>query len=408
MPPHSARSSSSIADAPSTGARFLLGLALILIAFNLRPIFSSTSALLPEIISFYRLTAGQASLLTTLPVLCLGLFSPAAPWLSQRIGVERTLLGVLTLLAAGTALRGAGPVALLFLGTAVSGACIAVGNVLLPGLVKRDFSTRVALMTGLYTMAVCAGGAAGAGLTLPLERALDGSTTAALSAWSFPALVVLLLWLPQSFRASHSSRGAAARLLAPGLWRDRVAWSVTIFMGLQSALAYSVFGWLVPILRARGLSGETAGAVVSMSVAVQAVACLVIPHIATRFRDQRLMNCACVLMAVSALLGLLFAPIGSVWAWAVLQGLGQGGTFAMAMLVIVLRSPSARAASQLAAMAQGIGYLLAALGPLAVGLIRARSGGFEWSSVLFLLLGIGAVASGWRAGRIGFVHHATG
>jgi CP family cyanate transporter-like MFS transporter len=386
----------------------MLGLALILIAFNLRPIFSSTSALLPEIISVYRLTPGLASLLTTLPVLCLGLFCPAAPWLSQRIGVERTLLGALALLAAGTALRGAGPVALLFLGAALSGAGIAVGNVLLPGLVKRDFSTQVALMTGLYTMALCAGGAAGAGLTLPLEHALDGSTTAALRAWSVPVLVAWLLWLPQAFKPSHPSRGGAAQLLAPGLWRDRVAWSVTLFMGLQSALAYSVFGWLVPILRARGLSGETAGAVVSMSVAVQALACLVIPHIAARFRDQRLMNCACVVMAVSALLGLLFAPVGSVWAWAALQGVGQGGTIAMAMLVIVLRSPSARVAAQLAAMAQGIGYLLAALGPLAIGLIRARSGGFEWSSVLFILLGIGAAGSGWRAGRIGFVHNATG
>ncbi len=386
----------------------MLGLALILVAFNLRPIFSSASALLPEIISVYRLTPTLASLLTTLPVLCLGLFSPAAPWLSQRIGVERTLLGALALLATGMALRGAGPVALLFLGTALSGASIAVGNVLLPGLVKRDFSTRVALMTGLYTMALCAGGAAGAGLTLPLKHALNGSTTAALSAWSIPALVVLLLWLPQSFRASHPSRGGAARLPAPGLWRDRVAWSVTIYMGLQSALAYSVFGWLVPILRARGLSGETAGAVVSMSVAVQAVACLVIPHIAARFRDQRVITGACVVMAVSALLGLLFAPVGSVWAWAVLQGVGQGGMFAMAMLVIVLRSPSAQVAAQLAAMAQGIGYMLAALGPLAIGLIRARTGGFEWSSVLFLLLGIGAVGSGWRAGHTGFVRSGTG
>ncbi|MEO8856229.1 MAG: MFS transporter [Burkholderiaceae bacterium] len=407
MPTHSALSKSDPVDAPRASARFMLGLALILVAFNLRPIFSSASALLPEIISVYALTPGLASLLTTLPVLCLGLFSPAAPWLSQRIGVERTLLGVLALLAVGTALRGAGAVPLLFLGTALAGACIAVGNVLLPGLVKRDFSNRMPLMTGLYTMALCAGAALGAGLTLRLEHALDGSTQAALSAWSVPVLVVLLLWLPQSFSARHRSHGGVARQPMPGLWRDRVAWSVTLFMGLQSALAYSVLGWLVPILRARGLSGETAGTVVSVSVAVQAVSCLVIPHIAARFRDQRLMNCACVAIAVSALLGLLFAPVGSVWAWAVLQGIGQGGTFAMAMLVIVLRSPSAPVATQLAAMAQGIGYLLAALGPLAIGLIRARSGGFEWSWLLFLLLGIGAISSGWRAGRIGFVHGAA-
>ncbi|MEO7938975.1 MAG: MFS transporter, partial [Burkholderiaceae bacterium] len=378
-----------------------------LIAFNLRPIFSSASALLPEIISVYGLTPGLASLLTTLPVLCLGLFSPVAPWLAQRIGVERTLLAVLALLAAGTALRGASPVALLFVGTALSGACIAVGNVLLPGLVKRDFSHRAALMTGLYTMSLCAGAAAGAGLSLPLEHALGGSTRAALRVWSIPVVVVLLLWLPQAFRASSPARTGVAGLPAVGLWHDRVAWSVTLFMGLQSALAYSVLGWLVPILRARGLSGETAGAVVSLSVAVQAVSCLLIPHVAARLRDQRIICCACVAIAVSALLGLLFAPVGAVWALAVLQGIGQGGTFAMAMLVIVLRSPNARVATQLSAMAQTVGYLLAALGPLAIGLIRARTGGFEWSAVLFLSLGIGAISSGWLAGRIGFVRDAA-
>lgn len=143
---------------PVRGAadRFLLGASLVLIAFNLRPVFSSASALLPEIRSEFGLSALGASLLTTLPVVCLGAFSPLAPRLAQRIGSERTLLGVVLLLALGTALRGLSSVPLLFLGTALAGACIAVGNVLLPGLVKRDFATRAALMTGFYTMALCA------------------------------------------------------------------------------------------------------------------------------------------------------------------------------------------------------------------------------------------------------------
>jgi CP family cyanate transporter-like MFS transporter len=320
----------------STTARFLLGASLVLIAFNLRPVFSSASALLPEIRGELGLSPLGASLLTTLPVVCLGAFSPLAPRLAQRIGTERTLLGVLLLLTLGTALRGFSSVPLLFFGTALAGAAIAVGNVLLPGLVKRDFAANTALMTGLYTMALCAGAASAAGLTLPIEHALGGSLDGALSVWALPALLVGLIWLPQVFASSRQARRSGFRV--EGLWRDKLAWQVTLFMGLQSALAYCVFGWLVPILRERGLDGIVAGGIVSVSVMVQAAACLFVPHIAVRGKDQRLINVTLCAFAVVALLGLLFAPLSTVWVWAVLQGIGQGGLIAAAMTAIVLRS----------------------------------------------------------------------
>ena len=385
--------------------RFILGASLVLIAFNLRPVFSSASALLPEIIRSYGLSTLGASLLTTLPVVCLGAFSPLAPRLAQRIGSERTLLGVLALLAFGTALRGLNSIPLLFLGTAFAGASIAVGNVLLPGLVKRDFADRAALMTGCYTMALCAGAATAAGFTLPIEHALGDKVAGALAAWAIPAFIVCLIWLPQTIWKRRRVKHPGFRVV--GLWRDRLAWNVTLFMGLQSALAYSVFGWLVPILRDRGLDGVTAGAIVFTSVMVQAASCLVIPHIAVRGRDQRLINVSLIALAVVALLGLLFAPLSTVWVWAVLQGIGQGGLIAVAMTVIVLRSPDAHVAAHLSGMAQCVGYLLAAIGPLIVGLLHSWTGGFEASAVLFVLLGLGAAFNGWRAGRAELVQART-
>ncbi|MBX4889235.1 CynX/NimT family MFS transporter [Rhizobium bangladeshense] len=378
-------------------ASLLLGASLVLIAFNLRPVFPSASALLPEIRAELGLSALGASLLTTLPVVCLGAFSPLAPRLAQRIGTERTLLGVLLLLALGTALRGLSSVALLFIGTALAGACIAVGNVLLPGLVKRDFPKRAALMTGFYTMALCAGAASAAGLTLPIEHALGGSLEGALAAWALPPLAVGLIWLPQVLRSGAGARRNGFRV--QGLWRDRLAWQVTLFMGLQSALAYCVFGWLVPILRERGLDGVTAGGIVSLSVMVQAASCLIVPHIAVRGRDQRLVNAGLCGVAVTALLGLLFAPLSTVWLWAVLQGIGQGGLIAAAMTTIVLRSRDPDVAAHLSGMAQCVGYLLAAIGPLIVGLIRGWTGSFSWCAVLFTALGLGAAINGWKAGR---------
>jgi CP family cyanate transporter-like MFS transporter len=381
----------------SAAGRFILGASLVLIAFNLRALFSSASALLPEIRTDLGLSATGASLLTTLPVACLGLFSPLAPRLAQRIGSERTLLGVLVLLALGTAMRGLQSVPLLFLGTAIAGGCIAVGNVLLPGLVKRDFADRTALMTGFYTMALCASAAGAAGLTLPAERLFGGSLEAALAVWALPAFVVALIWLPQALAGSRQVRHAGFRV--DGLWKDPLAWKVTLFMGLQSALAYCVFGWLVPILRERGLDGVTAGAIVSVSVMVQAASCLVAPHVAMRGKDQRVINASLCIVAVIALLGLLFAPLSTVWIWAVLQGVGQGGLIAVAMTAIVLRSRDAHVAAHLSGMAQCVGYLLAAIGPLVVGLIRSWTGSFSWSAVLFVLLGLAAAINGWQAGR---------
>ncbi|MFT4163066.1 CynX/NimT family MFS transporter [Shinella sp.] len=390
---------------PGTAARVLLGASLVLIAFNLRPVFSSASALLPEIRDVLGLSPTGASLLTTLPVVCLGLFSPLAPRLAQRYGTERTLLGVVLILALGTALRGLSSIPLLFLGTALAGGCIAVGNVLLPGLVKRDFPDRAALMTGCYTMALCAGAASAAGLTLPVEHALGGSLDGALAIWALPALLVALLWLPQVLASRRQVKRTGFRV--EGLWRDRLAWHVTLFMGLQSALAYCVFGWLVPILRERGLDGVTAGAIVSVSVMVQAAACLVAPHLAVRGKDQRLINVTLCALAVVALLGLLFAPLSTVWLWAVLQGIGQGGLIAVAMTVIVLRTRDPHMAAHLSGMAQCVGYLLAAIGPLIVGLIRGWTGSFGWSAVLIVLLGIGAAINGWFAGRALYVNART-
>jgi len=389
----------------SAAARFLLGVSLVLIAFNLRPVFSSASALLPEIKTELGLSSLGASLLTTLPVVCLGAFSPVAPRLAQRIGAERTLLGVLLLLALGTALRGLSSVPLLFIGTALAGASIAVGNVLLPGLVKRDFADRAALMTGFYTMALCAGAASAAGFTLPLEHVLGDSLSSALAAWGLPALIVGIIWLPQVL--STKSQVKRSGFSVQGLWRDRLAWQVTLFMGLQSALAYCVFGWLVPILRERGVDGVTAGAIVSVSVMVQAAACLVAPQIAVRGKDQRLINASLCAVAVVALLGLLFAPLSTVWVWAVLQGIGQGGLIAVAMTTIVLRSRDPHVAAHLSGMAQCVGYLLAAIGPLVVGLIRGWTGSFAWSAVLFVALGAGAAINGWNAGRAEYVNAQT-
>jgi len=389
----------------SRGARIVLGASLVLIALNLRPLFSSLSVLLPEVMEATGLSTTGASLLTTLPVLCLGVFAPFAPKLAQRYGAERTLLAALLLLALGTGLRALETVPLLFVSTFLAGAAIAIGNVLLPGLVKRDFPDNVALMTGLYTMALCGGSAGAAGLTLPIEHLLTGSWSGALAAWAVPVVIVALIWTPQALGSHRTVSHSGFRVT--GLWRDRLAWQVTLFMGLQSALAYCVFGWLAPILRERGFDATTAGALVSLSVMAQVVTCLAVPSFAVRRKNQCGVNVALVVAATVALLGILFAPTSTVVFWAILQGIGQGGLIAAAMTVIVLRSPDSHVAAHLSGMAQGVGYVLAAIGPLLVGLIRGWTGSFQATAFLYVALGLGAAIAGLGAGRALYVGART-
>lgn len=380
-----------------TSRRIFLGASVIAIAFNLRPVFSSLSVVLPEIVGSTGLSAAGASALTTLPVVCLGLFAMLAASLGRRLGMERALLGCMVCITVGTALRGTGSVPVLFVASALAGAGIAVSNVLLSGLVKRDFADRSALMMGLYTMAVCGGAATGAGLTVPLEHAMGGGWTGALAIWAVPALVGTLLWAPHALSAGPTATASGHSIR--WLWRDRVAWYVTLFMGLQSALAYSMMGWLAPILRERGLSAETAGFVVSVSVLAQLATCLLVPALAFRQRDQVGLTVGLVALTIVTMLGCMFAPLGGIWIWAVMLGLAQGGTFALALTLIVMRSPDSHVAAHLSGMAQGIGYLVAACGPMLVGLIRAGTGSFRASALLFCAIGIALALVGVGAGR---------
>lgn len=381
----------------SKALRILLGMSLVLIAANLRPVFSSVSVLLPEIIEATGMSGVAAGILTTLPVVCLGVFAPFAPRLAQRFGAEKVLLFVLVVLTLGTAIRGIGNSASLYIGATLAGAAIATGNVLLPGVVKRDFPKTAAIMTGLYTMALCGGAAAAAGFTIPIEHMLGGSWNLALAFWALPAALVLALWLPQALRAKHNVAHSGFQVI--GLWKDKLAWQVTLFMGLQSSMAYVVFGWLAPILREQGLSATVAGGLVSFSIMVQVVTCLAIPSIAVRQKSQSLLNVVLCMSAALPLIGFLYLPQWSFWLLAIIQGFGQGGLIAAAMMVIVLRSPDSHTAAHLSGMAQCIGYTLASIGPLVVGLIHNATGSFAACGVFFALLGIGAAVNGWGAGR---------
>lgn len=381
---------------PALHRPWLLLLGLVLVALNLRPALSSMAPVLNQVTAGLGLSASAAGLLTTLPVLCLGLFAPLAPALARRLGSERVILGILFTLALAILVRSAMGVAGVFIGSLMAGASIGIIGVLLPGIVKRDFPQHAGTLTGVYTMALCLGAAMAAGATVPLTQHFGDSWALGLGFWMIPALLAMLVWLPQA-RQGHGLHKVSYRVR--GLWRDRLAWQVTLYMGLQSSLAYIVFGWLPSILIGRGLSPTEAGLVLSGSVIVQLVSSLSAPWLATRGKDQRLAIVIVMLVTLAGLCGCLYAPISGLWGWAVLLGLGQGGTFALALTLIVLRSRDAHVAANLSSMAQGVGYTVASMGPFAVGLVHDLTGGWAAVGWIFAVLGVGAIVFGLGAGR---------
>jgi CP family cyanate transporter-like MFS transporter len=377
-----------------------IGVSIVLVAANLRPAVVAVSPLLEEIQAVERLSGTAAGVLTALPVLCFGLLAPVAPRLAARFGIERTLFGALVVLCLGIALRIVDATAALFAGTVLVGGAIAVGNVLLPGLIKRDFAHRTGLMTGLYTMAITAGGGLAAGLTVPVARAAGLGWHGALGAWGLFALVALLVWSPQAHGAQHRPRQESGS--PGGLWRNALAWQVTAFMGLQSLCFYAAAAWLPAVFVSRGADAAAAGWLLSLANGVGIAGSLVAPVVAARLRAQTAVAVAATGVTALGLLGTLLLPGAEIVSMAVF-GIGQGAALGIALTLIVLRAPDGAHASQLSGMAQSMGYLLAASGPFVLGALHDLTDSWTVPLVVLLALLAPQALSGGLAGRERFV-----
>lgn len=378
-------------------SRIFLIIALFLIGMNLRPAISSVAPVLEAIRSSVGLTSAAAGLLTTLPVLCFAIFAPLAPWLARKLSEDLVIMVGLLALAAGIGVRiffgGVG----MFAGTLVAGLSIGIIMVLLPGIVKRDFPGHAGLMMGGYSMALNVGAALGAGATVPIQKFAGGDWRIALGSWIFPVFAAAAAWWPMV--RGRAGRAGSARVTVRGILRSALAWQITCYLGLQSALAYCVFGWLPTILMDRGMTPLAGGFMLSLSIMMQLVTGMTIPWLAGRARSQRPAIVVMMIMMVAGLLGCLYVPLDHVWLPVVLLGLGQGGSFGIALTLIVLRAPDARVGVSLSGMAQGFGYLIAATGPLVVGILRDVIEGWHFVAAFFVVVGLATIYSGLGAGR---------
>lgn len=386
----------------TTAGTVLLVVAVVLVALNQRPAVVGVAPVLGDIRTDTGLSSALGGLLTSLPVLCFGAFAPLAPGLARRLGLETAVAASLVLLAGGTALRLLDPVAALYGGTVVAGAAIATANVLVPAYVKREFA-QPGLVMGLYSAALNAGAALAAGLTVPIAMALGVGWRVALASWLLLAVLALAVWLPVA-GTGRSRRGAAA---SPGpswgLLRHGLAVRVTVFLGMQSTQFYAVAAWLPTLLVDAGLPVADGGLLLAVCTVTGAVGAFFGPTVAGRLqergRGQRLLVVAVVIGYATGVGGLLLWPATGSVVWVSLFGLAQGGGFALALTLIVLRSATPLTAARLGGVAQCLGYLVAATGPVVLGALHDLTGGWEWPLVLLLVLLVPMAWAGWGAAR---------
>lgn len=390
FPPRPAMAAAATLSPPVPGVPLRwLAVAIFLVALNLRAALASLPPLVRTIQEDLGLSAATAGLLTTLPVLCMGLFAPAAQRLAHRVGREATVAWALSSILAGLLLRLAGEVlALLMASTMLVGVGIALSGTVLPGIVKQFYRSRSGAVTGLYLLAMMVGATAASALTVPLTDRL-GSWQASLAVWAVLAVLGLAAWLPVVRAVNDHDEPPGPVRRDPMPWRSTTAWLLAVYLAMQSFGFYSQLAWIPPSYEALGWSAREAGLLLAVWSIVQLVTAVGGPALADRVRDRRVLVALALGLSVSGLLGVVVAPSAAPWLWVSLLGLGQGAGFALGLVKLVDYAPTPAASARLSALVFLLSYSVASTGPVVFGAVHDLTDGFR--APYLLLLGVVAV-----------------
>ena len=375
------------------------GVVVIALGLSVRFPITSVSPLLADIGAHYNLSHTGLAALSAIPVLLFGLASPLAPWLVSRLGLERTLVVLLAALTAATAFR---PLSTptLFLGTVIIGAAIALVGIVTPQVIRQSFPKRGGFWTGVYTTSFGISAASGAALAVPVYNMLGENIAYALASWTVPLLIAFALVLslaPRGGAGAGAGAGVApthASALArtePGadqprasIFRAKGLWPVTGFFACQALIYFSLTAWLPTIAAARGIDPTQAGLLLAWLSVAGLPASLLAPTIASKASFRTALVVIIASLSATGLIGLALAPIALAPLMIAVLGIAQSAAFGLSIALIVFTAPSAAATASFSAVSQGIGYLIAAVGPLGLGLLADT--GITWTAILLMLV----------------------
>ncbi|MDO1563839.1 MFS transporter [Neisseria sp. MVDL20-010259] len=363
----------------------LLLFAVVLLSINLRsPIIA-----IGPVVGFIRDDLGVSGsfmgLVGALPMLAFALFSPLAARFARRFGMENVLVGSIVLLSAGIVLRSALPSpALLVIGTVVLSAAIAMGNVLLPALAKRNLPKRIGLVVGTLSATMSVSAALAAIIAVPMAQWQNWQWP--LGIWILTALPALAVWL--YIRMANGETATRSQPVSDGLnvWQSRAAWCISVFMGIQSLSFYAMVNFLPSVLIEKGMTPLTAGACVSLFQASSLIGVLAASFWFGRSNKKQLFNLTSAVFMFAGIAGLWLGSTPTMWLWAALTGIGGSAAFSISLMLFALRTDNTYEAASLSGMAQTVGYSIAIIGPLGMGVLYDWLGSWSVSMTALTVL----------------------
>lgn len=390
--------------------QFMLIAGIITISFNLRPAITSVGPLIGMIRDEVGLTSGSAGLLTSLPLIAFAVMSPFAARIGNRYSYEGAMLIGLFLLFIGTSIRPVTFSFLLFGGTFIAGLGIAILNVLLPGLIKEKFPFRVGLLTSIYSTTMGIIAAMASGVSIPIANSFNHGWQISLLIWTTPVILALIVWfyLRSKKRVSRHDTDYRQMKYSPSsykkIWRSKLAWKIAVFMGLQSFLFYVTISWLPEILHFKGLSTQLSGWMLSLTQFIGLPASFIVPVLADKLKSQRGII---IVLTLSYFIGYCGILLSNNFTLIVISSLfiafPLSGIFALALTLLGKRARTSKDAAELSGMAQSMGYILAAIGPIFIGLLFDLFGSWNIPIIAILITMIILLIFGLLVGKEQYV-----
>ncbi|WP_338045652.1 MFS transporter [Paenibacillus antarcticus] len=379
----------------------LLIMGIVLVAFNLRPAITSVGPLVGIIQEDVGLSHWSAGLLMSIPLISFAVMSSLVPKIAHRLTNEKTLLLGLVILLIGICIRSISMTVFLFSGTLLVGVGIAIGNVLLPVVVKEKFPQKFGLMTSVYSSSMGLFASLASGISIPLAHDLQFGWQGALIVWGIPAVIAIIVWvLLIKGNPAHSNKVKNVSTSANRTWRSPLAWKIALFMGFQSCLFYITMSWLPEIIHNYGISRGAAGWLLSLTQIIGLPASFLVPIIAGRLRSQVWIACVLGMCSIVGYGGLLLGSSYPILIMSiVLIGLALGGNFPLALSYIGIRTRNAGQSAELSGMAQSTGYLLAAVGPIFIGYLYDMSHMWTVPIITLMIVSVLVMTFGMLSGR---------
>lgn len=388
---------------PTKKINWLILLGIIFVSANLRGPFTSVGSLLTFIREDLTVSHALLGSLTTLPLIAFALLSPFVPKISERFGMSWTVFVALLLIVIGAIVRSSFGVSSLFIGTALIGCGIAIGNVLLPAFVKMNYPLQIGMMTAIYGISMNIFGALGAGVSVPLASISGFGWKGSLIVWAIIAFLAMIVWSPQ-LKGKRKVLESDPTPSKGSMWRSPLAWAITIFMGFQSFFFYTYATWIPDLLQTKGLSSSTAGWMLFMMQFAIIPMTFIIPLVAERRKSQTKMSMTVVVLFILGTVCLMIDHTALIPVAMIAIGIGSGSAFSLSMMFFSLRTSNGREAAEISGMAQSVGYLLAAVGPILFGGLFDFANSWQVPLIMMLVISGVIAFAGYVAGKPRLIH----